>query len=185
MRLVVVSGPPCSGKSTLAREIGQSLDFTVLDVDEVRRLVLPRSQQAVQDRNIAYRCMHFTVAKMVEAGLRRAVLAATYARREPREWLSSMASEIKASVHVIGCRVNAETAAARFRQRGPGHPAVDLDEARVRFLAMEHDYFGVEVVETDAPIEQCIRQALTYLSIGPPVDLTAWARGRAREESQD
>lgn len=92
-QLILVTGPPCSGKSTVAAALAATLQAMVLDIDDIRRIVIPNSKQTQQDRDIAYRCMHLIAEKLLEAGIKRVVVAATYGRLQPREWLRSTAEK--------------------------------------------------------------------------------------------
>src|SRR4030095_8717723 len=100
-QIVIVIGPPCSGKSTLATELGENIGAAVLDIDQIRQAVIPNSQQIQEDRDIAYRCMHLIALKLLQAGANRVILVATYSRKNPRQWLRSVAEEASAQVCAI------------------------------------------------------------------------------------
>src|SRR5260370_41647327 len=105
-QLIVVIGPPCSGKSTLAAELGENIGAVVLDIDQIRQAVIPNSRQTQDDRDIAYRCMHLISQKLLEVGANQIILAATYSRQNPREWLRSLADKNSDRVSVLACKVN-------------------------------------------------------------------------------
>lgn len=162
-RLIVVSGPPCSGKSTLSRRLADSLASTVLDVDEIRKEVLPDSDQRQEDRNTAYRCMHYMARTLLAAGAKEVILAATYLRPEPRQWLSALARGSAAQVLRVVCHVDSATAADRFRTRMPTHAAIDLTDESVRQQARDYDYSAGLVVDSTKPILDCVALVLGYL----------------------
>jgi predicted kinase len=174
-QLIIVTGPPCSGKSTLAGELAAAIEAVVLDIDQIRQAVMPNSQQTEEDRDIAYRSMHLVARKVLEAGADNVVLAATYTRRNPRQWLRSMAEETSARVCVIACKVSPEIAVARFRSRKPGHAAVDLTEDLVRRQAMDYQYGVVNLVECALPLHESVSSAKNYVQAGSPVDMAEWS----------
>ena len=90
-QLIVLTGPPCSGKSTLAGQLAAILGASVLDIDQIREIVIPNSRQSQEDRDIAYRCMHLVAEKLLGVGANTVILTATYSRRNPRQWLRSLA----------------------------------------------------------------------------------------------
>lgn len=144
-------------------------------MDDIRKIVLPDSNQSRADRDIAYRCMHLTVENLIHANVGRVFLVATYSRKEPREWLGSLAEKAASDVYVIACKVSPDVAVARFRCRKPGHAAVNLDEDRVRREAAEYVYTGATVVDTETTIEANVVQAERYVCTGEPVDVQSWA----------
>lgn len=174
-QLIVVSGPPCSGKSTLAGQLAAILGALVLDIDQIRQIVIPNSQQNQEDRDIAYRCMHLVAQKLLEVGANTVLLTATYSRRKPRQWLRALADSKSAQVCVLACQISPEIAVARFRSRKPGHPAVDLTEDLVWRQAMDYPYGLANVVDCATPLHESLSKAECYVREGKAIDLGEWA----------
>ncbi|MCL5023723.1 MAG: adenylyl-sulfate kinase [Nitrospirae bacterium] len=64
-----LTGIPGSGKSTLAEEIGRRHpDFVVLRMDEFRKILTPEPTYSEEERDMAYRCIVYTAACLVENG---------------------------------------------------------------------------------------------------------------------
>ena len=173
-QLIVLTGPPCSGKSTLAEQLGAIFGAIVLDIDHIRQIVIPNSRQSEEDRNIAYRCMHLVSEKLLEVGTNTILLTATYSRRNPRQLLHSLADSKSAQVCVLACHVSPEIAIARFRSRQPGHPAIDLTEDLVRRQVMEYPYGVANVVECAIPLHESVAKAEYYIREGHAIDLAEW-----------
>jgi predicted kinase len=173
-QLIVLSGPPCSGKSTLAGQLAAIFGALVLDIDQVRQIVIPNSQQSQEDRDIAYRCMHLVSEKLLDVGANAILLTATYSRRNPRQWLRSLADSKSAQVCILACKVSPEIAIARFRSRAPGHPAVDLTEGLVQRQVMDYPYGVANVVECAIPLHESVAKAEYFVREGKAVDLAAW-----------
>jgi predicted kinase len=138
-RVIAAAGPPCAGKSAVARFLSQSLDAPHLEMDQFRRRVLPGSDQRVEHRDIAYRAMHLTAELMVPR-CGTVIVDATYTARECRLDLACMVDRVGASLLVVECHVEASAAVARFLRRNE-HPAVDLTVGRVAALAADYPYF--------------------------------------------
>jgi predicted kinase len=137
-RFIAVSGPPCAGKSTLARELAARLGAPHLEVDEFRRRLLPRSDLRVEDRDVAYRAMHVT-AELLASRWPHLVLDATYTAEPCRSELVEVVTRVRGVLSLVECRVTPTVADGRFRRRR-SHPAHDLTSARVVSLAQAYPY---------------------------------------------
>lgn len=173
-KLIVLTGPPCSGKSTLAGQLAAIFGAIVLDIDQIREIVIPNSQQNQEDRDIAYRCMHLVAQKLLEVGANTVILTATYSRRSPRQWLRSLVDSTSAQVCILACQVSPEIAIARFRSRKPGHPAVDLTGDSVQRQVMDYPYGLANVVECAIPLRESVAKAEYYVREGKAIDLAEW-----------
>ncbi len=162
-RLIAISGPPCSGKSTLARELQQRTGIVHLELDDLRSKLLPGAKQDQHERDIAYRAMHLIGEHLVRAG-HPVILDATYVRHVQREALRHLADATDVPLRVIQCRISAELAVRRFQERAVGHHAVDLTEDRVRDLADNYVYREEAlVVPAGQPIGVSIAQIESYI----------------------
>ena len=173
-QLIVLSGPPCSGKSTLAGQLAAIFGALVLDIDQIRQIVIPNSQQSQEHRDIAYRCMHLVSEKLLEAGAGTIIMTATYSRRSPRQWLRSLVDSKSVQVSILACHVSPETAIARFHSRPPGHPAVDLTEESVQRQVMDYPYGVANVVECAIPLHESVAKAEYFIREGKAIDLAEW-----------
>ena len=173
-QLIVLTGPPCSGKSTLAGQLAAIFGALVLDIDQIRQIVIPVSQQSQQDRDIAYRCMHLVSEKLLEVEVNAIILTATYSRRNPRQWLRSLAESKSAQVCILACQVSPDIAIARFRSRTSGHPAVDLTEDLVQRQVMDYPYGTAHVVQCGIPLHESVAKAEYLVREGKAIDLAEW-----------
>src|ERR1700754_994514 len=111
--LVILCGPPCTGKSTIGAELQRRLEFTHLDVDELRQQLLPDSDQRIEDRDIAYRKMHWFAEKLLQAG-KSVIVNATYNRAVHRRELAAILKTVLGRAALIQCRAPLETVISRF-----------------------------------------------------------------------
>lgn len=137
-RFVVVAGPPCAGKSFVARHVSNELAAPHLEMDRFRRRVLPLSDLRVEHRDIAYRAMH-VAAELMAPLCPVLILDATYTAAVCRRDLMQVVERVKGGLYVIECHVDATVAVERFVRRGD-HPAVDLTPQRVAMLADGYRY---------------------------------------------
>jgi predicted kinase len=163
--LIVFTGPPCSGKTTLAAEVARLRGLPHLSMDATRQRLLPDAAHTRADRQVAYRGMHFAAELLLAAGA-GAVLDAPYDHPEDRAELTRIAGT---QSKLIECHVSPDVAAARLRQRGLNDPArPDLTEERVRRLARDYPYSGAGLsLDTAAAApEACLARIDDYLRGG-------------------
>jgi predicted kinase len=147
--LIVLAGPPCSGKSTVAEELARRLDIPHLSMDATRRRILPGAAHTRADREVAYRAMHFAAELLLRNG-GRAILDAPYGHAEDRAELSRIVDASRARLCLVEFRVSPETAVRRLRQRGPDPERPDLTGAIVAQAARDYPYTDSGlVIDTD------------------------------------
>jgi len=139
--LIVLAGPPCSGKSTVAEGLSRRLGIPALSMDGVRRRILPGAEHTRADRQAAYRAMHLAAECALRAG-GSIVLDAPYGHEEDRLDLASAVEAAGGRLLRIEFQVSPETAAERLRRRGPDPERPDLTEAIVAQAAREYHYTG-------------------------------------------
>ena len=175
-RFVVVAGPPCAGKSTVARHLSSMVSAPHLELDYVRTRILPLSDQRVEDRDVAYNAMHLA-AELMAPWSQTVILDATYTAAVCRTALVDVAERSDADLFVIECRISAAAAVERFNQRGP-HSAIDLTIERVESLAAAYPY-GPDVPGVATYSEAIDLSHVAGFVSGPPLDRAAriaWSR---------
>ena len=121
-----VTGRPGSGKSTVARAAAARLaergtPVTVLELDEIRRILTPSPTYTDAERDAVYRALVFMAQALVEAGV-AVVIDATGHRRAWRD-LARVSIPRFAEVQ-LDCPL--EVAEARERTRPAGHAPRDI-----------------------------------------------------------
>jgi predicted kinase len=131
--VIVLSGPPCSGKTSVGRALargrpGAASRWVHLEVDGLFALLLPGSDRSREDRMFAYDAAHHLTRMLLARGT-TVVLECTYARRDQRTGLRLALADVpSAQLWVVELFVSPDTAVRRFRTRDE---ATDLDEHSV------------------------------------------------------
>ena len=159
-RIVLISGPPASGKTTIARPLAEALGFALLTKDDIKESLFtslngPPSDLAYS-RQIGSAAMNllWTLAPYCP----QVVLEANFRTRSPfeRERLAALLRRPGARLVEIHCQVPLEEAGRRFAQRARDerhHPAHALREMSVEQLAEYAEPFGMGPVITVHTIE--------------------------------
>lgn len=177
-KLVVFSGPPCSGKSTLGQLLSARLGMEYRQMDQIRKRLFPESQQEAEHRKIAYAAMHMIAEEFLTRD-KSMIVDATYGPIEQRKAIESIAQERGAQLYLIECKVPVNVAVDRFvnhRKHGE-HPAVDLTSEKVASLVQGFPYFGKGLtLDTTRTPEECLQQIEEYLAHGEPIRYGDWSK---------
>jgi predicted kinase len=174
-KLLVVFGPPCAGKSTLACAIATKFEFRWLQADRLLSALVPGSDRKKTDRDIAYRAALLIAVELLNCS-HSVLLDATYGSTEHRKAVEASACALRAPLYLIQCRVSPQLAVDRFKSRD-SHPASDLTESRVRDLATRYRYgeSGL-ILRSELPLSDALQRAEEYLCRSePPVLDASWS----------
>jgi len=154
--LVAMAGLPGTGKSTLARGLGERLGAPVLDKDRVRDALFgPGWVDYTRDQDdVCCRATYAAAAYLARTGAARyAILdGRTYARRSQVDALEAAAADAGASLAVIECVCSPAVARARLAASAAEHPAANRDFELYQRIASAAEPLERErlVLSTDA-----------------------------------
>lgn len=186
--ILVVCGPPCSGKSFVSRVLGADPAFELfcsLEMDDVRvALGLPNSSE---DRGRAYARMHELAAEALRRGAPGVILNATYQPGIQRRAVQVLAAQMGADVYLFECQVDPREAVARFLGRTEAHAADDLSAWKVFDLSHEDEYCyfdrATRILTADiADISRVFSRRLS--DPNTPAEVEAWIELRGRPLSR-
>lgn len=177
----MLSGPPCSGKSSVGRLLASDLSSSRdrrahIEVDSLFSLLFPDSDRNRDDRMLAYDAAHLLARMLLKSG-RTVVLECTYARLEQRVSLVEAMSDVpEAPLWVVEFFISPDDAVTRFRQRDQ---PTDLDERLVRERAEAFPYSNQALSlrsSASAPLDLA-REVREWLQHQPqPVQRDVWAK---------
>ena len=180
-RLIVFSGPPCSGKSTYAAHFARALAIPHLEMDSIRACILPDAAHTRADREVAYRAMHLMAGTLIALG-HGCILNASYSHHVDRDALE----RIGAPVFLIECHVTADAAVARSAARRATHPGLDLTGDRVRRLVAAFPFSGFELaVDSTRPMADCVTSIDRYLTAATPLMPGRWTASAAVQSEKE
>jgi predicted kinase len=159
-RIVLVSGPPGSGKTTIARPLAEALNFTLLTKDDIKESLFASMSGPPGDlafsRRIGDAAIHLLWALAPHCP--QAVLEANFRTQSAfeRGQVADLIHQPGARLVEILCRVPLEEAARRFAERARlerHHPAHALTEMSVEQLAVYSQPFALSpVIEIDTSV---------------------------------
>jgi predicted kinase len=154
-RIVLVSGPPASGKTTIARPLAEALGFALLTKDDIKESLFTSLNGPPDDlaysRQIGSAAMN--LLWVLAAHCPQVVLEANFRTRshDEREQVTALLRRPGARLVEVHCRIPLDEAARRFAQRARNerhHPAHALKEISLDQLSQYAEPFALSPVLT-------------------------------------
>lgn len=127
--LVVISGLPGSGKSTVAHELCRRVPALVLQSDRLRKLLVPVPQYTPEESARLFGAIHAALERLLAAGI-PAILDATTLTQREREPLAAIAARTGARLVLVWVEASEREVRRRLAGRLAGvRTAYDLSDA--------------------------------------------------------
>jgi len=170
--IVLLAGLPGTGKSTLAQAIANHLDAAILDKDRIRHAIFapPDVEYSTAQDDFILHVMLEAAARLLRKRTHRIIFldGRTFSRRYQIDQAIHAAKKLNQSWRILECVCSDDTARSRIEaQIATGeHPAGNRTyhlylDVKAHF---EPITLSKTVIDTDQPLEDCVKQALQALA---------------------
>lgn len=169
--LVVLAGPPLTGKSTLGKMLAKKSNFTLLDIDEVRQKLFPGDKRLSEDeeRNIMRACYqkNHELAKEFLLQGDPVILVATYSRDYSRAVLKELTTSTNSPFKFFLFDAPEKEIKIRLNQRKKNKNLSNI-KTYADFLSVKNRYqniadINVKKIDTSEPRSKSLQQILENL----------------------
>ncbi len=168
--LIIMAGLPGTGKTTLARELAKSNSATILNKDLIRSALFAPDQieYSVGQDDFCFQIMLDTASYLLRKHREYLVFldGRTFSRTYQVDQAIAAAETINQPWRIIECLCSNESARRRLEEQSSKHVAADRDYSL--YLRIKSAFQEITrpklVIDTDQPIEQCVRAASKALA---------------------
>lgn len=160
--LVIMVGPPGTGKSFLARQLVRHVPLEIVETDEIRRQLTPNRTYSREENRRVFQRAHREIDRLLRKG-HSVLFDATNIRRRGRRALYRIAESVGARLLIVRTMAPDQVVAERLRERSAGRVAEDRSEAGWEvYVRMKAEYQEIErphlVVDTSRDLEPAIQE---------------------------
>lgn len=169
--IILMAGPPASGKTTLCRELAARTSGTILDKDQIRAALFSPADIEYSTEQDDF-CQHIILeAAAYLLGKDPATLVFLDGRPFSRRYQIDEVLQTATSLHqpwrILQCVCSDETACKRLAQQAQSgeHPAANRNYDLYLKVKAEFEEITLPkmIIDTDSPFETCVERAWGFL----------------------
>ncbi len=125
MALIILSGLPATGKTTVAKNLAPLLDAVILSSDKIRKELFEKPTYQRQERELVYQVM-ILLAKYLHSAGKNCILDATFNKEEFRNQVKKKTECPDDEFFIIECTCPEDLAVLRLKNRKDDYSDADI-----------------------------------------------------------
>jgi hypothetical protein len=164
--LVLITGLPGTGKSTLAMHLARRLRATVLRTDVIRKQLFPQPKYTEEEKELVYKVTFLIAEYLLRAG-KNVILDGTFYKRSLRQRVYQLARAVKTKLIIVECGAPEAVVKQRMEARAKKkNIPTDADfevykKIRDQFEPLQRPRV---IVDTSNPLEENLSEIMRYIA---------------------
>lgn len=155
--LVLITGLPGTGKSTVADHLAKRINAKVLRTDEIRKRLFAKPKYTDEEKELVYRAL-FGIAERLLMLKHNVIIDGTFYKRELRQQIYKIAALTKSKLIIVECTAPEEAIVKRMRRRLKGRGLSDADYEVYTKIKKEYEPIESEhiTLDTSRPLKDAL-----------------------------
>ncbi|MEE9594323.1 MAG: AAA family ATPase [Candidatus Hydrothermarchaeales archaeon] len=166
--LVLITGLPGTGKSTVANHLARRINARILRTDEVRKRLFAKPKYTEEEKEIVYKGL-FLIAENLLRVKSNVVLDGTFYKRSLRKQIYRTATSTRSKLIIVECMASEEAIERRLRRRKKRKRGglSDADEEVYHKIKKEYESIESEhiVLDTSRPLNETLNELYSSISL--------------------
>ena len=164
--LVLITGLPGTGKSTIAMHLARRLRATVLRTDVIRKQLFPQPNYTEEEKELVYKVTFLIAEYLLRAG-KNVILDGTFYKRSLRERVYRLARDLRKRLIIVECCAPEAVVKQRMEARAKKkNIPTDADfevykKIRDQFEPLRRQRV---IVDTSNPLEENLSEIMRYIA---------------------
>ncbi|MEE8168463.1 MAG: AAA family ATPase [Candidatus Hydrothermarchaeales archaeon] len=169
--LVLITGLPGTGKSTISYRLARNIRASVLRTDEVRKRILEPLTYSEEEKELVYKAT-FLIAEHLLRARRNVIIDGTFYKMELRRRIYSIAAATRSEMTVVECIAPESVIKRRMERRARRRTLSDADYEVYKKVKVQYEPIKREhiILDTSNPLRDNLSELYNKM------DLQKWSR---------
>lgn len=165
--LVLITGLPGTGKSTVANHLAERIGASVLRTDEIRKRLFAKPKYTEEEKELVYKILFLIAEELLKIN-HHVVIDGTFYKSALRKQIYKIASSTNSRLIIVECTASEEEIVRRMQRRLGGRGLSDADYEVYKKIKREYEPIETEHIMLDT--SRPLKETLSMLYSNIPLD---------------